>query len=74
MRDKLIMDYVSEERNRCILLCEALTKGVWFADREFLIHCIEYSVQPNEVEARRKRYAEFPSVAADVDPEIEDLM
>jgi hypothetical protein len=79
MSDKFIIHYVSEERNRCLALCDEMD---WSTgdDKEFLMHCIEYSVQPGEVEERRKRFNEMqpPTLEFDdeieVDQEIEDMM
>jgi hypothetical protein len=64
MPDKLTMEYIEEERERCAQLVMAMSH-----DHEFLIHCIRYSVQPSEVEERRKRFEEFP-----VELTAEDLM
>lgn len=68
MADKFTMVYVEKERERCAQLCAVLARG---ADKDFLIHCINYSVQPSEIKERRARFAEFPSAPAD---DIEDLM
>lgn len=67
MTDKFITHYIEEERKRCAQLCAVLARGT---DKNFLIHCIEHSVQPSEIKERRARFAEFPSPADD----IEDLM
>jgi hypothetical protein len=64
MVDKLIIDYVREEAERCAQLCEAIPN-----DPEFLKHCILYAVQPSEIEERRKRFDEFPKP-----DNFEDLM
>jgi hypothetical protein len=60
------MSWVEEERARCAALATKLARG---ADRDFLIHCINYSVQPIETDERRKRFAEMTPVE-----DIEDLM
>jgi len=65
MSEGTIMSYVEQERARCVALCKALAKGV---DKDFLIHCIEYSIQPNEVADRRKYFADLGG------NDIEDLM
>jgi hypothetical protein len=75
--DKLIMDYVREEAERCAKLCEAIPDDI-----EFLVHCIRYSVQPSEIEDRRSRFNEFKGLShtqaealmMQPDPDLEDLM
>ena len=66
MTEKLIMEYVEEERARCAALAAKLARGT---DRDFLIHCINYSVQPIETDERRKRFDEMTVIE-----DIEDLM
>ena len=66
MTEKLIMDYIEEERARCAALATKLARGF---DKDFLVHCIEYSVQPIETDERRKRFAEMTVIE-----DIEDLM
>jgi len=67
MSDKLTMAYVEEERARCAQLCLTLAGG---PDKAFLIHCINYSVQPSEIDDRRTRYEEMASE----DAGLEDLL
>lgn len=62
--ERIVMEYVEEERARCAALVAKLARG---ADRDFLIHCINYSVQLIEIDERRKRFLEFAD-------DIEDLM
>lgn len=62
----MIQDYIEEERARCAALAMKLARGF---DKDFLIHCIEYSVQPIETDERRKRFDEMTPVE-----DIEDLM
>lgn len=64
MTDKLIMDYVEQERERCAQLCEAIE------DSKFLAYCIRTPVMPNEIEHWRKRFDELSTT----DDDIEDLM
>lgn len=66
MTERFITHYIEEERTRCAQLCAKLARGV---DKEFLIHCIDYSIQPGEIEKRRKRFNEMKPV-----DDIEDLM
>jgi hypothetical protein len=66
MTNKLIMDYIEEERERCAVLAAKLARG---PDRDFLIHCINYAVQLSEIEERRKRFIEMTVIE-----DIEDLM
>ena len=54
MTEKLIMDWVEEERARCLALVVALD-----GEKSFLLHCIVYSVQPSEIDERRKRFNEI---------------
>jgi hypothetical protein len=58
------MDYTTEERNRCRHLVEKLARG---AGKEFLLFCIDKSVQHNEIEQFRQRFAEFT-------PDVEDIL
>jgi hypothetical protein len=60
------MSWVEEERDRCAALAVKLARGT---DRDFLIHCINFSVQPSETDERRKRFDEMTPVE-----DIEDLM
>lgn len=72
--DQYIMTYVEKERERCAQLCATLARG---PDKDFLIHCIHYSIMPNEIEDRRSRYAEMtPAQAAGPAPEddLADLL
>lgn len=54
------------KRARCAALAAKLGRGF---DKDFLVHCIEYSVQPIETDERRKRFAEMTVIE-----DIEDLM
>jgi hypothetical protein len=64
--DRPIMHYINEERARCAALAKRLARGT---DKEFLIHCIDYSVQPEEIAERRVRFAEMSPP-----DDVEDLM
>jgi hypothetical protein len=66
MTDRLIMDYVHEERARCASLAKALDN-----EQNFLIYCIENSVCVFEIPEQRKRFTEFPDAVTD---DFEDLM
>ena len=68
MTEKLIMDWVEEERARCLALVVALAPDG--DEKSFLLHCIVYSVQPSEIDERRKRFNELSAPYDDV----EDLM
>ncbi len=64
--DRTIMSYIEEERARCAALVVKLARG---ADKSFLIHCINFSVQPSATEDRRTRFDEMSA-----DEGIEDLL
>ena len=61
----MVMSWVEEERARCA----ALAAKLGGLDKDFLVHCIEYSVQPIETDERRKRFVEMTVIE-----DIEDLM
>lgn len=59
---RLIMDYIEEERARCVSLIKTID------DRDFLLYCIAGSYEADEIDRARVLYDQMS------DPEIEDLM
>jgi hypothetical protein len=73
MPDKLVMDYVIEERHRCMDLCEAIHH-----DAPFLIYCIDNSYMADELTHARRRFEEMQPVEPEPEPvtdeDVDDLL
>jgi hypothetical protein len=67
MSERLIQEWIEEERARCRGLVEKL-----IAEPDFLMYCIDAPIHPGEdLDHHRRRFAEYQPVVAD---EFEDLM